>query len=122
MYNSENSGQQREIDSKIRTTRSLRLKQWEVEVCVWERETHHTGWLTGTQAGRHDCVPVAPAVKCVSVQDAQAKKRWQSMKNAGAGDYDVVYFGVLTHALLSFSSASHVFTHAFHLTHAFAGQ
>lgn len=120
MYNSEDSGRQWEIDSKIRTTRSLLLYQWEVEVCVWEREVRHSGWLTVTLRLRQSDMIVflfsLPLAVCLCKM--HKKKLWQSMKNVRVRDYDVVK-GVNMHCSLSavLVTSSHT-----HLIHSFAGQ
>lgn len=89
--------------------------------CVWEREVRHSGWLTGTLRLRQSDMIVfllsLPLAVCM--RKMHKKKRWQSMKNVKEW---CCLFWVLTHALLSFSSASHVFAHSSHLIHAFAGQ
>lgn len=122
MYNSEDSCRQWEIDSKIRTTRSLWLKQWEVEVYVWEREVRHRGWLTGTQRLKlSDMIVFLLFLPLgVSVQDAQEKPMTINEK-CKSSRWWCCLFWVLTHALLSFSSASHVFAHSFYLVFSFAG-
>lgn len=89
-------------------------------VCVGERSTPQ--WVangnTATEAVRHDCVPV---VSAVSVQDAQEKTVTIKEKSKSLR-LCCCLFWVLTHALLSFSSASHVFVDSFYLIHAFTGQ
>ncbi len=121
MYNSEDSCRQWEIDSKIRTTRSLWLKQWEVEVYVWEREVRHRGWLTGTRRLKlSDMIVFLLFLPLgVSVQDAQEKP--MTINEKCKSSRWCCLFWVLTHALLSFSSASHVFAQSFYLVLSFAG-
>lgn len=84
-------------------------------VCVGERSTPQwvaNGYIA-TEAVRHDCVPVVSPVSCVSVQDALEKTVTIDEKRKSSRLWCCLFW-VLTHALLSFSSASHVFAHSSH--------